>query len=111
MTTNYTATDLRNQTCTHDQFYSQFVTLDILQLVGKQIGIKRIRQSTDPHFNDIPLQKWDRLSDSMRNLIDAKLWKQLYNTTYRPQDQNNFIWSLSCGVCIAKAAARIIKNQ
>lgn len=46
----------------HEDYYSQFVTPAILETVAKSIGRDRIKASTDPHFNDIPLHLWDRVS-------------------------------------------------
>lgn len=109
--TEYTATDLRNGTCTHGQFYEQFANQQIIELVSRMIGTSRIKNSNCQHFNDIPLKYWDNLNLSIKNLVDRAKFKRLYNTTYGPQDKDNFIWCLSASVCIGKAAANIIKRS
>jgi len=67
--------------------------------------------SDDPHLNDIPLARWDGMTCTIREIIDRELWKKFYNTTYGEADQNKFIWSMSCGVCIGKASARILIEE
>lgn len=48
--------------CTHREYYAQFVTAGTKYLVIQAIGAERIKASTHPHFNDIPLAEWDRLT-------------------------------------------------
>ena len=45
--------------CTHREYYGQFVTDRIKQTVARHIGLDKLKESTDEHFNDIPLQRWD----------------------------------------------------
>jgi hypothetical protein len=92
---DYMATPPR---CTHRQFYGQFVTPYVREFVRAHIGEARIKASTDEHFNDIPLHLWDRLDYNMRAMCEQKL-----------RDAGDF-WSLSATVCIAKEAARQIKD-
>jgi hypothetical protein len=44
-----------------EDFYAQFITPAIIEQVRQQIGEAVIKASTDEHFNDIPLKRWDRL--------------------------------------------------
>ncbi len=46
---------------THREYYSQFVTPYVKQTVIRAIGKSAILASTDEHFNDIPLSKWDAI--------------------------------------------------
>lgn len=57
----------------------------------KAIGANAIRTSRDPHFNDIPLRRWDGLHP---------------NFDYAARHVARVPWSLSDSVCCAKAAAR-----
>ena len=58
----YTRTQYLNNECSHEVYYSQFVTDSILKAVIKNLG-KQILISKDPdNFNDISLGLWDRLS-------------------------------------------------
>ena len=44
----------------HRAYYAQFVGPGTVNLIVMQIGADRLMASTDPHFNDIPLDRWDR---------------------------------------------------
>lgn len=80
----YTRTQYLNNECSHEAYYSQYVTDSILKVVIKNLG-KKILASKDPiNFNDISLGLWDCLS-------------------YIVSDNN----SLAEKVCILKQAARI----
>lgn len=80
----------------HDTYFRQFVTDSVKQRVARVIGVDRIKDSTDKHFNDIPLRLWV----SMFPLGSQELRKQLGECN-----------SFSTTVCIAKAAARMIKEE
>ena len=84
---------------THEQYYGQFVTKEIKEAIIRRIGKGAILMSNDPHFNDIELGIWDNVltpvSPSIRKAIKAA------------GDQ----FSLSSLVCIAKEAARQIKEE
>lgn len=82
----------------HHKYYAQFVTGDTIHYVINHIGFENIVNSGDYFFNDIPIEKWDRLF--MVLPFDRELWKL---------DRKGI--SLSEYVCIAKAAARIIRSE
>lgn len=82
----------------HDAYYTQFVSVEVQSYVLDAIGEERIMSSVDPHFNDIPLHTWDNLSMTIRLLTSA---------ARKEAGEGN---SLSSCVCIAKAAARKIRN-
>jgi hypothetical protein len=46
----------------HRVYYSQFITEEMVEQVKNNIGIERIKNSTDQHLNDIPLKEWNVLS-------------------------------------------------
>lgn len=100
-----------NGECTHQQYYSQFVNNAVINLVVRRVGVQRILDSEDPHFNDIRLSEWDALNDDVRLCVNRSLWNSCNNASYPEKYRNKFLWSLSDGVCIAKAAARIIKEN
>ena len=89
----------------HRRYYAQFVTDSVLWLVSARIGAARIRASTDPHFNDIPLRSWDALEPAIRDLCLSRMG----DINGRVDHNNGIAWSLSDAVCIAKEAARQIK--
>lgn len=76
----------------HRRYYGQFVNQRTIDTVVRAIGADRLLASTDPHFNDIPLAKWDRLVGLLP--LAASL-----------RDAGDYL-TLSGGVCIAKEAAR-----
>ena len=92
--------------CTHEEYFGQFVTEPIKTYVCRVIGEQRIMDSFDPHFNDIPLREWDRLSPQIATMIDRDKLREAEGW----RDPKTFPWSLSTAVCIAKQAARIIKE-
>ena len=87
-----------NQEISHHEYYSQYVTAGVISRVKSFIGEKRIKESTNPHFNDIPLWEWDRIGLPVG-----------YRIIERAKENGDFN-SLSFQVCVNKAAARMIKE-
>lgn len=85
----------------HADYYGQFVNESVIRTVEGYIGKAKIVASTDPHFNDIPLEKWDALQPAILSIVGTKLGEA--NGTGGV--------SLSDTVCVAKAAARVIKEK
>lgn len=88
-----------NGEVSHHDYYAQFGK-HLVSLVGSRFGIDRIKASTDPHFNDIPLNKWDNLAITVRMTVGRML-----------AEANGGGVSLSDCVCSAKAAAQIIRED
>lgn len=99
MKTIYTRAQYMANEVTHDEYYSQFVDPGVLFLVAARIGIDRIKASTNEHFNDIPLPKWDAMKEVILSL------------TLKSRKDAGEGNSLCACVCIAKAAARILKSK
>lgn len=90
----------------HDEYWSQFVSLRVINNVARSVGIGWIAKSTDPHFNDIPLDLWSRLS------IDgttASYLTMAESFTYANGEYNSKP-SSSDIVCINKQAANILRG-
>lgn len=106
----FTREQYMNKECDHDTFYSQFVTDGVKWLVlhHPHIGKERIVASTCPHFNDIPLKHWDSLKDDVRMSISTKKFMRLSWPKYA--GNGSVYWSLSDAVCIAKQAARMVRD-
>ena len=92
----FTREDYTSGACTHADYYAQFVTKQTRDAVRRAIGLDRIINSTNPHFNDIPLAEWDRLTTSLPAV-------SLRTAGDYP--------TLAGLVCIAKEAARQIKQE
>jgi len=50
-----------NGEATQREYYAQFVNDSVKNLVLLCVGAERIKNSTCPHLNDIPLVVWDRM--------------------------------------------------
>lgn len=82
----------------HRAYYAQFVTDAIRARVLNGIGEDRIKASEDPHFNDIPLLRWDSVAANMPASVSAHM--------KREGD-----WLTDAGaVCILKEAAQQIRE-
>lgn len=98
-----TRTDYLNGRCTHHEYYSQFVTQAVKDLVTEHIGgadflSKKLVE--DPNLNNIPLDIWDQVVTNHR-------WVGGINE----QGNGKKIYSLSNGVCVLKTAARMIVEE
>ena len=88
---------LKNE-ASHNEYYAQFVHAGVKNMVRLYIGESAIRNSTDPHLNDIPLVKWDSLATNLSG-VSVKL-----------HECGDYL-TLATGVCILKEAARQIKEE
>lgn len=95
-----TRKEYMSKKATHEEYYGQFVNDSVVRIVKRSIGEDRIKNSTDEHFNDISLDSWDRLHGLIHNVVGKEV--RLANGSGG--------YSLSDSVCVAKAAARQIKN-
>ena len=97
----FTREQYMNKEVSHQEYYAQFVTPGVMNLVRNAIGEGTIRDSQDPHFNDIPLARWDNLHPYILSLVGWKISKA------------NGGWGVSLGetVCVAKAAAEMIRDE
>lgn len=89
-----------NKECTHQEYYSQYVTAGTELAVKRLIGVERIKESTDDNFNNIPLREWDNLKETIVYHCPGGIFKHLTGEPF---------YTLSDTVCIAKAAAEIIR--
>lgn len=96
----YTRMDYLKKNVTHDQYYGQFVTDAVIKTLLSCINVDRIKSSTDKHFNDIPMNEWDKLSPMIGMLVGKKIEKANIKGGI----------SLSDLVCTAKAAARVVRG-
>jgi len=76
----------------HEEYYGQFTNKEFSKRVARIIGEEKLRTSTDPHFNDIPLKKWDVISVPL-------------GTAEKMKECGDYLTQAGI-VCIAKLAAR-----
>lgn len=93
--------DYLEKLCSHEQYYEQFVTPTVLDLVGRLIGVDTIRYSVEDGFTDIPRDKWYRVGQAI--MKDVRIVKLLVTAG------DPLAGSDAAGVLIAKAAARMIR--
>lgn len=90
----------------HHGYYSQFVTQPIKDMIRVSIGAARIADalnSGDKHLNTIPLKEWDTLASFVMNN------RSVINKVGQCGETN--AKTVGVGVCILKAAARIIAEE
>lgn len=80
--------------CSHREYYAQLVDERTIATVVATIGADELRASTDPHFNDIPLRRWDVLAAILPNVLAVRF-----------VDLGDYA-TLGGLVCVAKEAAR-----
>lgn len=83
----------------HNEYYAQFATKNVVDYVRQAIGTDAIMASNDPHFNDIPLRKWDNLHAAISAL------------TTKLRHEAGDVSCLAFSVCVAKRAAEKIKEE
>lgn len=79
----------------HDAFFLQFAGPSYRSALAGMFGPEELLHSTDEHFNDIDLARWDDAARKLYPRIDHD----------RVTAAGTF-YSLSMGVCVAKAMAR-----
>lgn len=90
----YTRAQFLSKEIDFQTYYEQWA-FAISPLVSYVIGKDRILASSDPNFNDIPLQEWDKLT---------VLVKQRIGTDIAKANGSGGVSQSDC-VCAAKAAA------
>lgn len=85
----------------HQQYYGQFVTNEIKDLVKTTFGIKKLVKaySKDPIFNNIPMKRWDALG-----YLEHYLDRTLIIATGQG-------YSNAGAVCVLKEAARQLVEE
>lgn len=85
----------------HQQYYGQFVTNEIKDLVKNKFGIEKLVNAydVDPNFNNIPLRHWDSLGYLERHL-DRNLIKETRQG-----------YSNAGATCVLKEAARQLVEE
>ena len=116
----YTRKEYMAGKVSHNDYEAQFVNGEVINYVLRGIGRDRILASKDEHFNDIPLAKWDALCgvsffgsqmSGSPSFPNAFLVGLANITTYAEEKSYGAHVSCSDGVCLLKAAARIIKER
>lgn len=83
----------------HRAYFGQFVNTWLINFVVSRIGADRIKKSTNPHFNDIPLKEWDNLTHSLPQFMQCSF-----------KSKGDYA-TLAGLVCVAKEAAKQFKEN
>jgi hypothetical protein len=105
----FTRAQYLNKECTHRQYWAQFVTPSMKAMVRSNIGLDRLKRSTDPHLNDIPLAQWDQMRNATFHMLNLVKWREIQYPEYT--DPKSIGWSLSDNTCILKEAARQLVEE
>lgn len=100
----YTRQQYLNRECTHSDYYGQFVTPAIRDIVLSRYNKKQLMDSLaqDEHLNSIPLASWD--------MLGASLEATLTGLGAKMKEAGDYL-TLSGIVCVLKTAARQIINE
>ena len=79
----------------HDEYFLQFANPIIRRILSNSITVEQLRESKDPHFNDIPLDRWDSIAKYITPYINNERLKEAREFN-----------SLSTRDCILKALAK-----
>jgi hypothetical protein len=91
-----TRDDRLNDRATHEEYYAQFVTPEVREIVVRHFGLSELREAyaKDKNLNNLPLSHWDHLTYSLP-------WDVVENLR-----RIDGVASLCNGVCTLKEAAR-----
>ena len=106
-TVDFTEADYRQKKCSSHEYYSQFVTNWVKDYVLSCWSKATLEKAyaKDKNFNTLSLKKWDNLSAAVKSGCNIRALKAAQEYRCGPL---SYAWSVSYGVCIAKAAARMI---
>ena len=88
--------------CTHREYYAQFVTPEIRQMVITRFGADLLKSALakDENLNGVPLHQWDNLTGFPNHALAYARLKAAGDHC-----------TLSSGVCILKEAARQVAEE
>lgn len=106
----FTRKQYLDKQCTHREYWAQFVTEGMRQMVLRNITLERLQRSANEYFNDVTrLQDWDLMRDATFRMLDLKQWREINYPEYT--DPRSIGWSLSDNTCILKEAARQLLDK
>ena len=98
----YTYHDYLQGNVSHHDYHAQFIKPFMERLLLNEISIQELEASTDIHFNDIALNRWDNVANIL------KTSPSVCNSVYKASGYGP---SLSTCVCILKVLARQLLIQ
>lgn len=105
MRVGYTRKQYMAGECDHRTYWRQFVTEEVRELVLRHIPREELMGSQDPHFNDIPLQRWDLVAAGVPQHVRRAIAES--NATMQAPGTRGGV-SPSDLACLLKEAARQI---
>lgn len=97
----------------HQAYYAQFVNEAVKREVLDKVTLERLQASTDPHMNDIELAVWDKMAGGSGRAHhgDSRVYHRPFWLNEKLIKEAGEGYTLSTGVCILKAAARILIEE
>lgn len=95
----FTRDDYLSNRCSHAEYYGQFDSPDVRRAILRVFPMSYLMSSTDPHFNDIRLSRWDTIRLPKETLCKLSVANG---------HETSIVYSLSDVVCLAKTVARLI---
>jgi hypothetical protein len=97
----FTKKDFTAGKCNEDEYYSQFVTKEVIDVIRRSTTYKHIMQARDKKdFFDLDLHQWDFITGAILCLVGREAFKE----------RGDYVSQVGL-VCIAKAAARKIVQR
>ena len=106
----YTRAQYLNKECTHREYWAQFVTKRMRDMVLRNIPLERLQRSQNEYFSDVTqLADWDVMKNATFAMLNQKVWREIQYPEYK--DPRSIGWSMSDNTCLLKEAARQIVEQ
>ena len=106
----FTRKDYLDKKCTHRQYWAQFVTRSMRELVRRRIGLERLQSSSNEYFSDVTtLSAWDEMKNATFTMLDQQKWREIQYPEYT--DPGSIGWSSSDNTCLLKEAARQLVEE
>ena len=106
----FTRKQYLNKECTHREYWAQFVTRGMKNMVQSRFDMQRLARSQNEYFNDVTrVQDWDCMKDVTFRMLDLKVWREIHYPEYT--DPRSIGWSLSDNICLLKEAARQLVEE
>lgn len=93
---------MANSSQLHEAYHEQFVTPAIKKMVLSRWSVEQLKTAyaNNKYFNNLPLSQWDSLAGGYGSQLCADKLRAVGDSP-----------SLASGVCILKAAARMIVRE
>lgn len=104
--------DMMNKNYSHREYYAQFVNDEVKEHLFNFISEEELMESTNEHFNDIELKRWDAITGfEFQGTYVAKTPKSILPISRNLLKRAGESVSAATLTCIYKEAAKQIREQ